>query len=151
MSEHASQAIIGWGSVLSRGNDDGPPETFTEITEVTAFQPPQEVADEIEVTHFGSPNRRKEYIQGLIDAGEATATINYNPEQYQIHSTLVDDFEAGDKHNYRFVLPGSPAGEVIEFNAFIRGFTRNIAPSDALTADVSWRVSTVDATRPAWT
>ena len=44
MAEHASQAIIGWGSILYRGNGDGPPETFTQITEVTSFTPPQEAS-----------------------------------------------------------------------------------------------------------
>ena len=149
MAEHASQAIIGWGSILYRGNRDGPPETFTQITEVTAFQPPQEAADEIEVTHFESPNRRKEFIQGLIDAGEATATINYNPGVHEMHDTIVEDFEAGTVLNWRFELPGTI--ETIDFSAFIRNFQRNLGPSDVLTADVTWRVSTVTSTRPAFT
>lgn len=149
MAEHASQAIIGWGSILYRGNADGPPETFTAITDVVAFTPPQEAADEIEVTHFESPNRRKEYIAGLIDAGEASCTINYNPGVYSIHDQLVQDFEAGDNHNWMFVLPGNI--ENIVFNAFIRNFARNVAPSDALTADVTFRVSTVTTVRPAFT
>ena len=146
MAEHANQAIIGWGSILYR---EGPPLTFVQITEVTAFQPPQESADEIEVTHFESPGRRKEFIQGLIDAGEATATINYNPGVHELHDTLVEDFEAGSVINWRFTLPGLI--ETIDFSAFIKSFNRNVAPSDALTADVTWRVSTVTSQRPAFT
>ena len=149
MAEHASQAIIGWGSILQRGNADGPPETFTDVSEVTSFVPPQEAADEIEVTHFESPNRRKEFIQGLIDAGEATCTINYGPGVYAIHDQLVKDFEAGTVLNWRFLLPGTV--EVIEFTAFIRNFARNLGPSDVLTADVTFRVSTVTSTRAAFT
>jgi hypothetical protein len=156
MAEHASQAIIGWGSILYRG-DSETPENFVQVTEVTAFTPPQEKADEVEVTHFESPNRRKEYIAGLIDAGEASCTINYNPAVYEIHDTLVKDFEAGDKHNYRFTLPQttltSPDApmETIDFNAYISGFKRNLSPSGALTADVTFRVSTVTTERPAFT
>ncbi len=146
MAEHATQAIIGWGSILYR---EGPPETFVQITEVAAFQPPQESADEVEVTHFESPGRRKEFIQGLIDAGEATATINYNPGVHELHDTLVEDFEAGSVLNWRFTLPGLI--ETIDFSAFIKSFNRNVAPSDALTADVTWRVSTVTSQRPAFT
>ncbi len=146
MAEHASQAIIGWGSILYR---EGPPLTFEQITEVAAFHPPQESSDEVEVTHFESPGRREEFIQGLIDAGEATATINYNPGVHAIHDTIVEDFEAGTVINWRFTLPGLI--ETIDFSAFIKTFNRAVAPSDALTADVTWRVSSLTTQRPAFT
>jgi hypothetical protein len=154
MAEHATQAIIGWGTQVQRGNGDGDPdtgvgETYANITEVTAGQPPQDVADEHEVSHFESPNRRKEYIQGMIDSGEATCTINYNPGVHEIHDTLVEDFEAGTLRWWRFVLPGGV--ETISFRAFIKGFTRNLGPNDPLTADVTWRVGAVNTERPAFT
>jgi hypothetical protein len=141
MSEHASQAVIGWGSVLGRGNADGPPETFTEVSEVTAFQPPQDTADEIEVSHFGSPGARKEYIAGMVDSGECTCTIQYRPAVYAIHRQLALDAEARDLHNWQFELPDDE--EVITFRAFIKQFNRKLAPSDKITADITFRVSTV--------
>jgi hypothetical protein len=149
MAEHATQAIIGWGTQVQRGNGDGPPETFTNITEVTAGQPPQDQADEHEVTHFESPNRRKEFIQGMIDSGEATATINYRPDVYDIHQSLVEDFEAGTIGTWRFVLPGGC--ETITFEGFIKGFGRNLGPNDPLTAEVTWRVNSVTTVRPVIT
>lgn len=149
MAEHATQAIIGWGTQVQRGNGDGPPETFSNITEVTAGQPPQDVADEHEVTHFESPGRRKEFIQGMIDSGEATATVNYNPGVHLMHDTLVEDFEAGTIGNWRFVLPGGI--ETITFSGFIKAFQRNLGPNDVLTADITWRVNGVSSERPAFT
>jgi len=142
MAEHATQAIIGWGTQVQRGNGDGPPETFTNLTEVTAGSPPQDQADEHETSHFESPNRRKEYIQGMIDSGEATATVNYQPGVYAIQRQLVRDFQAGTILNWRFVLPG--AVETITFSGFIKGFARALGPNDPLTADVTWRVNGVE-------
>jgi hypothetical protein len=152
--EHATQAVIGWGTQVQRGNGDGDPttgvgETYQNITEVTAGVPPQDVQDEIEVTHFESPGRRKEFIAGMIDSGEASCVVNYNPGVYAIHDQLVEDFEAGGQHWWRFVLPGGV--ETITFKAFIKGFARNLGPSDVLTADVTWRVGTVSTERPAFT
>lgn len=154
MAEHATQAIIGWGTQVQRGNGDGDPttgvgETYANITEVVAGQPPQDVADEHEVSHFESPGRRKEFIQGMIDSGEASCTVNYNPGVHAIHDQIVEDFEAGTIGWWRFVLPG--AIETISFKAFVKGFTRNLGPNDVLTADVTWRVGTVNSERPAFT
>jgi hypothetical protein len=154
MAEHATQAIIGHGSQVQRGNADGDPvtgvgETFTTITEVTAFQPPQDEADEHEVTHFESPNRRKEFIAGMIDSGEATATVNYNPGAYESHNLLAEDSESKDLHWWRFIAPGNI--ESITFRAFVKGFTRNIGPNDPFTADVTWRVNNVTSIRPSFT
>lgn len=144
MAEHASQAYIGWGSILYR-EDSASPGSYVQIQEVTAFQPPQTAADEIEVTHFESPNRRKEFIAGMIDSGEATATINFNPSAWPQHDVLADDSESQEKLNWRFTLPG--AIETIDFNAYISAFNRQLAPSDVVTVDITWRVSTVATSR----
>lgn len=144
MAEHATQAFIGWGSILYRGNGDGPPETFTEIEEVTAFTPPQTVADEIDVSHFQSPGARREFIAGMIDSGEATATINYNPSAWTQHAQLSADAEARTVLNWRFTLPGEI--ETIDFRGFIKQFNRQVAPSDSTKVEITWRVSSVDTT-----
>jgi hypothetical protein len=139
MAEHATQAVIGWGSQLSRGNGDGPPETFTAVTEVTAFEPADEQADDHEVTHFESPDRTKEFIRGLIDAGEASFTVNYNPGVYQIHQQLVADKESGVVSNWKFVFPDGMETDV--FPAYIKGFKPNIGPNDPLTAEITLKVA----------
>ena len=36
------------------------------------FTPPADTVAEVEVTHFKSPNRRKEYIPGLTENGTAS-------------------------------------------------------------------------------
>ena len=71
-----SEARIGWGTgfMLATG-----PGVLTELDEVTDVSLPEETADDVEVTHFKSPNRRKEYRGGLIEPGEGSITLNYIP------------------------------------------------------------------------
>jgi hypothetical protein len=139
MAEHATQAVIGWGAQLSRGNGDGPPETFTAITELTAFEPPDEQADDVEVTHFESPDRTKEYVRGMIDAGEASFTVNYNPAVYPSHQQIVADKASGAISNWKFVFPDDMETDV--FPAYVKGFKPKLGPNDALTADVTLKVA----------
>lgn len=151
MAEHATQAVIGWGSYLAlgRGDDDPGPETFDNITEVTAFEPPDEQGDDIEVTHFESPDRTKEYIRGMIDAGEATFTVNYNPGVYQSHQDIVTLKASGAIRNWKFVFPDGM--ETDAFPAYIKGFKPSIGPNDALTADVTLKVAGAVVRTIEWT
>lgn len=139
MAEHATQAVIGWGSKLERGNGDGPPETFTAITEVTGFEPPDEKADTHDVSHFESPARTKEKIGGMIDAGECSFTINYNPAVYPSHQQIVEDKASGVVSNWKFSFPDEMETDV--FPAFVSGFKPKLGPNDPLTADVTLTVA----------
>lgn len=140
MAEHATKAKITHGTQFQRGNSDGPPETFTNINEVTSIDPPTEEADDIEVTHFESPGKRKEYIRGLIDTGEASFTLNWNPLDWAIHDTLRDDLDSGTARNWRFVLNGGI--ETVTFPGYIKSLKRNMgSASEAITADVVIKVT----------
>lgn len=139
MAEHATQAVIGWGSNLALGRGDGPPETFDPIMEVVSFDPPDEKGDDIEVTHFESPDRTKEYIRGMIDAGEASFTVNYNPAAYQSHQDIVAMKQSGEIRNFKFTFPD--AMETDAFPAYVKGFKPKLGPNDALTADITLKVA----------
>lgn len=143
-TEHASQAVIGWGTFLQIGTSVGavtPPasDAFIDISELISLEPPDEQADDVEVTHFGSPGRTKEYIRGLLDGGDATFGINYNPVIYTNHATLKALKKSGEKRNIRMVLPGSI--ETIDFIGYVKGFKPNDTPGGALTADITLRVA----------
>jgi hypothetical protein len=139
MAEHATQAVLGHGTKFERGNGDGPPETFTTLHEVIAFDAPDEVADDIEVTHFESPNKTKEYIRGLIEAGEMSFTVNYNPAQYTTHTQIITDKGTGTAHNYRFVLPDSL--EKWTFSAYVKGTKLISDPNEAQQLQVTLKVA----------
>lgn len=139
MAEHATQAVIGWGSVLSLGRGDGPPETYDEVMEVVSFEPPDEQGDDVEVTHFRSPDRTKEYIRGMIDAGECAFTVSYNPAVYQSHQDIVTLKGTGAIRNWKFVFPDDMETDV--FPAYVKGFKPKLGPNDALQADITLKVA----------
>lgn len=139
MAEHATIARIGHGTQFQRGNSDGPPETFTNVHELIAFEPPDVQADDIEVSHLESPGGYKEYIRGMLDAGEVSFSINWDPTGRATHAQIRTDYAAGTSRNYRFVLPG--AIETVTFPGYVKGLKRNVAPNGAITADITLKVS----------
>jgi hypothetical protein len=70
-----SEALIGHGTgfFLTVGG------TKIEIDEVTKVPFAEEMADDVDVTHFKSPNRRKETRNGLIEPGSDSLELNYIP------------------------------------------------------------------------
>ena len=43
---------------------------YTALAEVTELSPPELSRDSVDFTHFGSPDRHREFKPGLSDAGE---------------------------------------------------------------------------------
>lgn len=89
------------GTTISIGNDDGPPETFDEIAEVTNYQAPGVTVQEIEVTHLKSTS--VERIAGLADGDSVTFDVNFiaSDTQQQELFTLAT---AGTKRNFEVNL-----------------------------------------------
>lgn len=69
-------AKTGWGGEFWLDNASN---VLTELVEVVSFTLPNSQTDTIDATHLKSPNRRREYISGLIDDGELQIVINYEP------------------------------------------------------------------------
>jgi hypothetical protein len=137
----ATSATIGYGTLLKRG-DGGSPEVFTAIAEVTSITPPQAAADDVEVTHLTSPNRTKEFIQGMIDAGEASIHINWIPNDatHDELTGLLANQIAGTVKNWQIVLP---SGVLIwQFPGYVKTFEPDeITAGDALGANVTFKVT----------
>ena len=95
----ASNAALGYGA---RFGIKGPSTTYTYVAEVVSLKPPGWTRDTVEVTHLGSPDSAKEYIPGLIDAGEATITINFTPATTD---ALLTAFNAPED-DFRVLFPG---------------------------------------------
>ncbi len=76
MSE--TEASIGYGTVLEIALASAP-TVFTYIKEVYQGTPPADSDDQIDASHWQSPNRTREYIPGLTDTGEASFEMNYVP------------------------------------------------------------------------
>ena len=129
----ASSAIIGYGSTFAIG-DGGGPETFTAVAEVTSITPPNYSRDAVDVTHMNSDDTFREYIAGLMDAGEVQIELNYIPNASDV---LIAALEAG-KQNYQITMPNSVT---FTFAAVMTDFSLQAPNEDKLTASATFKVS----------
>ena len=71
-------AIIGWTTQVQVEKPTSPGVYFS-LIEVKDVSPPNLQVDDVEVTHYLSPGRTREYIAGFIDGGDAAVTMNRVP------------------------------------------------------------------------
>jgi hypothetical protein len=71
-----TEAEIGWGG---RVYLQDAADTWIELEQVTDVPYPDDQVADVESTHMQSPDRRKEYIPGLIDGGTGDIVMNWLP------------------------------------------------------------------------
>ncbi len=102
----ASQGVIGYGTLVKRG-DGGSPEVFTTIAEVIEVGTPEQETSDIEFTHMESPNSFKEYKPGLKEPGEVSMKCNAvltNSTQNATTGIIADQLN-GTTRNWKIVFP----------------------------------------------
>jgi hypothetical protein len=135
-----TDARIGWGAEVQLSTSSSA-AGLVELGEVRSFTLPQDEADEHEVTHLKSPERRKEFIQGMIDGGEGTATINYVPGS-ATDLLLTDAQEDGTTRAVRFIIPdqtGTAAWQITTSGFVKRYAPDTVEPNAPITASLTIR------------
>ena len=131
-----TSALIGWSTQFWLDNASG---VLTELAEILAVTPPNPQVDDVEATHFKSPNRRREYIAGLIEDGEGTFEMNYVPgsaTDILIRAAIAD----GVARSYKIAIPDGDAGLwEITGECIVKGYERNIPIDDRMTATLTVR------------
>lgn len=107
-------ATSAFGTILRYEN---PAATFNDIPNIRTFNIPPDMADLIEVTSHSSPDRRKEYLAGLIDSDELTIPFWFVPTNVH-HRWLRDNAGAVEAINFQIELTD---GTLIDFAAILRG------------------------------
>jgi hypothetical protein len=139
-----TEARIGWGGELWLSTDNTE-ANLVELAEVREVSFPQDEADEHEVTHLKSPGRRKEFIQGLIDGGEFTATLNYDPGS-ATDLLLTGAKSTGTTRKVRIAIPDTSGTGTIEWNYTFSAFVKRYGPDTMeanapITASITFRVT----------
>jgi hypothetical protein len=139
---------IGWGGEVWLSTDDSV-ANLVELVQVVSFGLPNEEIDEVEVTHLKSPNRRKEYISGLIDGGEVEVVLNYRPGS-DTDEALRAAKAAGDVRAIRFIIPhNGVAAYMVDTTAYVSGYDRGtVEAGEKMEATVTFRI-TGDETQSA--
>jgi hypothetical protein len=132
---------IGWGAQVSMLNDANP-AVLTEILNVFNMTLPNPQVEDVETTHYKSPNREREYIAGLIENGEIQIEMNYvagSATDLMISAAKA----AGTTRNMEVVVP-TTVGEndwKFTFPIYVKGYERAIPLEDRLTAVMTVKVA----------
>lgn len=131
-------AKTGWGGEFHL---DDASNVLTELVEVVSFTLPNSEAETIEATHLKSPNRRREYIAGMIEDGELEVVINYVPggaTDVLVRAALAD----GVTRSYMAVVPRATANWEISGDCIVTGWDRGEVVADGkMEATLSLRLT----------
>jgi predicted secreted protein len=133
-----TDARIGYGTIYEIF--DPVAKKFVAVAEVINVTPGEATADRIDATHMQSPGRRREYISGLIDNGEASFEINWVPGS-ATDERLRTLFESGQTVQHRITFPGGAPRLTVTYEASIIGFSKAIPIDDRMTATITVAVS----------
>ena len=143
-----SLAMLGYGSQFQIASENSP-DTFVELAEVISITPPTFTLDQIDLTHMTSPNRTREFIAGLNDAGECSFDMNFVPgstSDDRLFELLNLPTGTIRRRNCRISFPN---GVTWSFSAELTGYEPTVPVDDKMTATFTFKVSgamTVGAT-----
>lgn len=140
-------AGIGWGTEFHLHNGTA----LTKLAGVFEVTIPQSTSDDVEVTHYESANRTREYIRGLRELGEFTVQMNYEPGSAT--DLLCQDFDVnGDTRTFKIVVPDAAGADewIINGSGYSRGYERALPLDDRLTATLTIKcaAATTEAAAP---
>jgi hypothetical protein len=111
----------------------------TTIAQIAGIGPPGATRDVIEVEDLNPTDEVKKKLLGLIDVGECTLTLNFDPANSG-HQALEAALYSGALQTCKIKYPG---GSGYTFSGYVTGFApQEIAPSDIMQAEVTITVTT---------
>lgn len=129
-----TQASIGYGSTLELAPYENP-NAYEFVGEAKNFTLPSDTTDQQDVTHMQSPNKTREFIDGLTDPGELSFEVNHVPGS-NTDQLLIN--AKGKRKRARITFPN---GVQILFTGSRQSYERSAETEGAMTASVSFKVS----------
>ena len=129
---------IGWSAEFQLHNGT----ILTKLAGAFELTVPNDQADDVEITSFDSAGKRREYIQGLVESGEGTISMNYVPGSVT-DALCRTAHTAGDTRAYKIIIPATDGTDAWEIDGFCyaKGYERNIPLDDRLTATLTVKFS----------
>lgn len=118
--------------------------SYTSLGEISDLTPPSITKDIIETTNHGSTNGVKTYIGGLVDNGEASVTVNYDPED-AAHTAVRNLAKTAHEATsalkfFKFTFANSGASTEA-FQGIVTGFEQSAPIDDKLSATFTIKVT----------
>jgi hypothetical protein len=132
----AALGDIGYGTTVEIDSDNTG-TAYTKLAECFVTGLPNPQFDDVELSHYESPDRTREYGAGLNDSGEITVEMNWVP------GSATDAFivaALGQKRSVRITVP-SATNQTYTFPAVLKGYERNVPVDDRKTATLTLRVA----------
>lgn len=129
-------AKIGWDSEFWL--NDG--TALVQLDEVYAVSIPNEQVDLVDATHYQSPNKRREFIAGLVDAGEITVEMNFIAGS-TTDTKIVAAKAASVARAFKIVVPAATGAWKYEGSAIVTGYERNVPLDDRMTAVMTLKIT----------
>jgi len=128
-----TDAALGYGTAYRVWDASLTIPALVEIGEVINVTPPGGTSDRVDATHMKSPGRRREYIAGLIDSGEASFEINWVPGSAtdELLRTLQTS-GAIVQHQIEWAN-----GVTVTYDAAITGYEKSVPIDDRMTATIT--------------
>lgn len=104
------------------------------VTEVVSFDGPSATSETFDVSNMASTTRT--FVAGLIDNGELTVELNYDPEPHAAIALLV----GGVIQTCTITFADTPT-TTVTFTAFVTGFAPSGERDGILTATVTLKLS----------
>lgn len=136
-----SEGMSAFGTLLKIG-DGATPEVFTAIAEVTSIDGPSMELETIEITNHSSEDGWREYVGGLLDAGEISLEFNFLPTDATqgYGGGLLQDMVNRTKRNFELVFPDSGA-TTWGFTALVTKFETSAPHDDKLSGSATLKLS----------
>ena len=135
--------LFAFGTKVALGDDIlSMAPVYTDIVQLLTISGPTMSRDRIDVTAHDSANQTREFINGLLDPGELTFSINYDPDDatHDDATGLLDVFDSGATRAYRITFT-DPGPTLWTFDAICNGFEIQAPVDGALTADITLSLS----------
>jgi len=132
----ATTAVIGYNTDFAIYNGS----TYVDVAEVTSITWPGYSRDAIDATNMASPDQFREYIPGLMDAGEVTIEMNYVPNHADVIIAALTAATAG-----QFKITAANGANVV-FTAIVTAYQPQAPVDDKMTASATFKITG----KPTW-
>lgn len=111
------------------------PGKYDIIAQVASITPPQLQRELVDVEELAPTDDFKKKLVGLIDGGDFSVTLNFDPDE-QGHKDLEQDLHDGVAHNYRIAFPFDDEVYISGAYYTIVGLVTGFAPQEIAAAEV---------------
>jgi hypothetical protein len=129
-------AKIGLGTVVAY--ESSTPGTYTTVGEIFEFSGTSLSMDTVDATDFSHTDGHRRFIAGLIDAGEVTFTLHFDPA-LTVYGAIDTIFKARTAKNWKFTYAGSTVNTIV--SALVTGLGRAVPMDEKMTMEVTLKLS----------